>query len=60
MSFLLLIVDLELEVKIISHVFKKCNSQNSDDNQSDDGDDDDYYNSFIYINNKSDFFWIQY
>jgi len=37
---------------------KKWNSQNSDDNQGDEDvdDNDDYYNSFMYINNKSDFF----
>jgi len=37
---------------------KKCNSRNSDDNQGDEDDDDSdaYYNSFIYIKNKSDIF----
>jgi hypothetical protein len=37
---------------------KNCNSQDSDDNQGDEDDDDndDYYNSFIYISNKGDFF----
>ena len=60
MSFLLLIVDLELEVKIICHVFKNNASARTVMTikvMSDDDDNDDYYNSFIYINKKSDFFF---